>query len=218
MVELLDHYGSDWTVVNAARVSFSGEEWAQLPEGYTEEQGAKLISYLSEHKHMCPFRHPQITIRCEAPVFLARQLGKHQIGLVWSEESRRYRDHAPDFYVPLEWRKRPEGGIKQGSAGSFEGPDAEALDDAYIELLDRAVDLYEGMLEDGVAPEMARMVLPQSMMVRWVWTGSLEAFSHMYKLRIDGHAQKEARDFAQELDTIMKELYPYSWSALCRSS
>ena len=213
MIELLDHQGNDNTVANTARVSmqFDGT-WAALPEDYTEEQRDKLITYLARNHHTSPFRHNSISVRCNVPIFLARQLGKHQVGMSWNEVSRRYVDTPPEFYFPDEWRRRPEGSIKQGSAEAHE--DSSGWVGKYEVYISRAQSLYYRMLEDGVAPEQARMVLPQSMMTQFVWTGSLMAFAHVYKLRIDGHAQIEAQEFAKELDLIIRPLFPVSWSAL----
>jgi thymidylate synthase (FAD) len=205
-VELVDHMGSDLSTVNSARVSFDKEVEA------VEARDEKLIKYLADHKHMTPFRHNQVQIRCHAPIFLARQLGKHQAGLSWNEVSRRYVDSEPEFFMPDEWRGRPDGSIKQGSGASV--GDSESVHDYYYNSLFTAVDTYKTMLAEGVAPEMARMVLPQSMMTSWYWTGNLLAFAHVYKERIAEGAQLEAQHFAKELDKIIRPLFPVSWSAL----
>ena len=210
MIELIDVMGNDLAVVNAARVSFGKSK--EVFEG----KDAKLIKYLADHEHSTPFRHPHVSIRCKAPVFLARQLGKHQAGLTWNEESRRYVDHEPEFYIPKEWRNKPEGSIKQGSAGIHEQSDK--FTSTYICHLEGDLWLYNKMLEEGVAPEMARMVLPQSMLVNWVWTGSLLAFFHVWRLRSGEHAQLEAQEFAKELDEIMTKQFPVSWEALKNAS
>lgn len=212
-VELIEHMGSDLSVVNAARVSF-----AKVSEEFNDKD-AKLINYLAREKHILPFRHPTISVRCKAPIFLARQLGKHQVGLTWSEESRRYIDSEPEFFWPDKWRKRAEN-VKQGSS------DEEIIDlhnwDAYDNNIQRAnekvltmaVGLYNEMLSSGVAPEQARFILPQNMYVNWVWTGSLLAFYQTYKLRSEGHAQQEAQQFAAQLKSVVSQLYPVSWAAL----
>lgn len=212
-VELIEHMGSDLSVVNAARVSF-----AKVSEEFNTKD-AKLINYLAREKHILPFRHPTISLRCKAPIFLARQLGKHQVGLSWSEESRRYIDSEPEFFWPDKWRKRAEN-KKQGSSDEefdvfsvSQGiyPDAEIHARDYMEI---GVQLYTKLVEAGCAPEMARMILPQNMYVNWVWTGSLLAFYQTYKLRSEGHAQYEAQDFANQLEAVVAPLYPASWSAL----
>ena len=211
MIELLDHQGNDNTVANTARVSMQfGGTWAALPDNYTVEQRDKLIKYLAKNQHTSPFRHNSVTIRINVPIFLARQLGKHQVGMSWNEVSRRYVDDQPQFFYPEQWRSRPTGSIKQGS-GTHMIPEAA---DYYDKAVQYTLDTYRGMLDMGVAPELARMVLPQSMMTEVVWTGSIMAFAHVYKLRADGHAQVEAQEFAKELDTIIRPLFPCSWSAL----
>ena len=215
MIELLMHCGNDNTVANTARVSmqFDGT-WNELPEDYSEAQRDKLIKYLATHDHTSPFRHNLITLRISVPIFLARQLGKHQVGMSWNEVSRRYVATEPEFFYPDEWRKKPGGSIKQGSADSFEQHENGELHDYYNEAVQFALDEYNGMLEAGVAPEQARMVLPQSMLTQVVWSGSLMAFAHVYKLRVDSHAQVEAQEFAKELDKVVRPLFPTSWAAL----
>jgi thymidylate synthase (FAD) len=214
-VELIDHMGSDLSVVNSARVSFDKEV------DCVEAKDEKLIKYLADHKHMTPFRHNQIQIRCHAPIFLARQLGKHQAGLSWNEVSRRYVDSEPEFYIPDEWRGRPDGSIKQGSSGvvndllfEFDVCDHKIPSLAYRELVGYCSTVYKVMVNSDISPEMARMVLPQSMMTSWYWTGNLLAFSHVYKERIAEGAQLEAQYFAKELDKIIRPLFPVSWAAL----
>lgn len=216
-IELIDHMGTDLSTVNSARVSFDKEseyDVSDIDQGvlYLSEKDKKLIKYLSLHNHMTPFRHNQIQIRCHAPIFLARQLGKHQAGLSWNEVSRRYVDSEPDLYIPDDWRRKPEGNIKQGSGDLYEDQD-RAIEN-YEEFLSHTIQYYNGMIKRGIAPEMARMVLPQSMMTSWYWTGNLLAFTHVYKERISESAQQEAQWFAQELDKVIRPLFPESWSAL----
>lgn len=213
-VELVDHHGSDLLVVNAARTSFAKESKE------FDAKDAKLINFLAREKHVLPFRHPQITLRCKAPIFLARQLGKHQVGLSWSEESRRYIDSEPEFFWPDKWRKRAEN-VKQGSSDEQHpmltsgGSD---LGEQAFSLQGETVAFYNLLLSEGVAPEQARMVLPQNMYVNWVWTGSLLSFFEMYKLRSEAHAQLEAQDFAAEIKRVIHPLYPVSWEALEENS
>jgi thymidylate synthase (FAD) len=241
-VELIDYMGNDLSTVNSARVSFDKESYFEICDEdgcYLEDKDIKLIKYLADHKHMTPFRHNQIQLRCHAPIFIARQLGKHQAGLSWNEVSRRYVDTPPEFYTPDEWRGRPDGSIKQGSSGvvemlkepfAFLDPitnlnsegalinygvgESNNIKVLYDDLIYQSQSLYEAMLEAGVAPEMARMVLPQSMMTTWYWTGNLLAFAHVYKERISEGAQLEARHFAKELDKVIAPLFPVSWKAL----
>lgn len=212
-LEYLMHCGSDDTIANTARVSMEEEgNWNELPKNYSEGQRDRLINYLATHKHTSPFRHTSISIRCSVPIFLARQLGKHQVGMSWNEVSRRYVDTSPKFHFPEEWRSRPDASIKQGSGGVHE--ENEVIRQWYFEYIGAIEANYEKLLEMGVAPEMARMILPQSMMTEFVWTGSLMAFAHVYNLRIDGHAQLEAQEFAKRLDEIIRPLFPVAWEKL----
>lgn len=207
-VELIDSMGNDLTVANVARVSFN--KWKEE----FDERDAKLIDYLARHEHTSPFRHTCIQLRCKAPVFLARQLGKHQIGLSWNEVSRRYVDADVEFFVPDSWRSRPDGSVKQGSGGDINAFDHAGAVSNYSQVILMCEDIYKYLLEIGVAPEQARMVLPQSMMVTWIWSGSLTAFHHIYKLRSGDGAQKEAVDFANKLKEVVEPLFPISWRAL----
>jgi thymidylate synthase (FAD) len=221
-VELLDFCGSDEAVANAARVSFSAfGEWNGIPEGYTKAKADKLIEYLAEHQHTSPFRHNSITVRCQAPIFLARQLMKHQAGLSWNEISMRYCDKPVGFFIPEEWRSRPDKSLKQGSGNGVveilsENDEYYAIElkEFYQNHLNNCVTLYERLLDNNVAPEMARIVLPQSMLTDWVWTGNLMAFSHVYNLRSKDNAQLEARVFAEQLNSVIEPLFPVSWKAL----
>jgi len=209
-VELLDIMGSDLTVVNAARVSFAGE---------SEEFGSrdkKLIRYLAKHNHWTPFAHVQVQFRIKAPVFIARQLHKSQVGLTVNEVSRRYVDVVPEFHAPEAWRKRAPD-KKQGSLDeTFEGRDEERFDIKYWDLIEKVKAIYDNMIACGVAPEQARMVLPQSMMTEWYWTGSLAAFARVVKQRISSDAQYECQVIAQKIDQVLavSEEVSYSWACL----
>jgi len=205
-VELIDSAGGDLSVVNSARVSFN--------KSTTDMEGrdVRLIEYLAKHRHDTPFRHNFIQLRCSVPLFLARQLMKHQAGLTWNEESRRYVDTLPDFYYPDRWRKRPEDGIKQGSGSGH--PFSPRWQRFYEDHVENSIDLYRDMLRDNIAPEMARMVLPQSMMVNFIWSGNLLAFYHVYALRSGEGAQEEAKVFAELLKEAIEPEFPYSWAAL----
>ena len=211
-VELLDIMGSDLTVVNAARVSFAAE---------SEEFGSrdkKLIKYLAKHNHWTPFAHVQVQFRIKAPVFIARQLHKSQVGLTVNEVSRRYVDVVPEFHAPEAWRKRAPD-KKQGSLDeTFEGRDEERFDIKYWDLLEKAKAIYDNMIACGVAPEQARMVLPQSMMTEWYWTGSLAAFARVVKQRISSDAQYECQVIAQKIDQVLavSEEVSYSWACLMK--
>ena len=207
-VTLIDTMGSDLTVVNAARVSFKKE--SHLVGGELLEKDQKLINYLAEHKHFTPFGHCFATFRVKAPIFVARQLQKHAY-LRMNEVSRRYVDTTPEFYVPEVWRGRPVD-KKQGSSGFIEDDGPTTTE--YLDSCHYALEVYEEMLTEGVAPEQARMVLPQSMYTEWYWSGSLDAFSNMCNLRCKPDAQEETRMIADQVSTIMSSLYPISWKAL----
>ena len=206
--EYIDHMGSDLTVVNSARVSFNKES-----QEFTN-QDEKLVSYLARHNHFTPFTHPQITLRETVPIFVARQRFKHVVGFTYNEVSRRYVDDTPEFYVPDEWRGRPEGSIKQGSSAAV--PAQKDIQDSYSRFCQHALEEYDWLLSLGVAPEQARMVLPQSMLTSYYVTGSLAAFARLYTLRSDSHAQKEIQLLAQEIDQIISPLFPISWAALTK--
>lgn len=219
--EYVDHMGSDLTVVNAARVSFSKHK-EEMDEG-----DQKLISYLASHNHWTPFGHPQVQLRITAPVFVRTQCFKHKQGFVENEVSRRYVDDTPEFFMPEAWRGRPTNGAKQGSSADVIAElihteqDKEYNDDFspafFVEMHNQAsLTLYEWLLASGVAPEQARMVLPQNMETSWYWTGSLAAYARFYKLRADPHAQKEIQDLAAMVGDIIAPLYPISWEALTK--
>ena len=216
-VELVDWSGGDLSVVNSARVSFAKKVIDM------DTHDVKLIRYLAKHRHDTPFRHNFIQLRCQVPLFLARQLMKHQAGLTWNEESRRYIDSVPKFYTPEKWRKRPEDSIKQGSGEgavrtlTMYSGGHRLVEDVYDDFLIKAENLYLCMLDGGVAPEMARMVLPQSMMVNFIWSGNLLAFMHVYQLRSGEGAQQEAVEFARLLKEAIEPKFPISWDSLeCR--
>lgn len=216
-VELIDSMGSDLSVVNAARVSFAKESslgyidedgnWVNTYDGDLSEKDQKLISYLAKHGHWTPFAHAFLSFRIKAPIFVARQLVKHQVGLAWNEVSRRYVDDEPEFWFPEVWRGKPVN-AKQGSDGEV---DIETPIASYIQ---EALNCYDDLLEQGVAPEQARMVLPQNTMTEWIWSGSLAAFARVCKLRLDPHAQEETRSIAEGIRGLVPEKFKYSWKAL----
>ena len=208
------HMGNDLTVVNAARVSFGKEsEWDyEESDGYSFKQhmklrDKKLIKYLAKHKHISPFGHCFASFHIKAPVFVARQLVKHKF-LRWNEISRRYVDSEPEFYQPTEWRGRSVD-KKQGSSGKI-----TVSSDIARDMAESAKKDYEYLLDLGICPEQARMVLPQSMMTEWYWSGSLDAFADMCALRCKPDTQAETAEVAWEIDRIMIDLFPVSWRAL----
>jgi len=200
-VELIDHMGSDLSIVNAARVSF-----AKVHEEFDEKSDTRLINYLAKHNHWSPFGHASMQFHIKAPVFVARQLVKHQIGLTWNEVSRRYVDTEVEFYEPTEWRLAAEN-KKQGSS-------EETVKYNLAPAHRFAKQCYENMLSLGIAPEMARMVLPQSMMTEWYWSGTLYAFARVCNLRCKPDAQKETQNVGWDIDKYARKLFPASWRAL----
>ena len=230
-VTLIDNMGDDLSVVNAARVSFGKKsEWANQtdvdenyygPDSYVQpmlsDRDTKLINYLAKHKHLSPFGHAFASFHVKAPIFVARQLVKHKF-LRWNEISRRYVDEEPEVYLPNVWRGKSKD-KKQGSDDTVsidvtwydrdDGYNSWPEDSWFI-----ALEAYQKMLELGVAPEQARMVLPQSTMTEWYWSGSLDAFAAMCKLRCASDTQYESRIVADQISEQMKELFPVSWEAL----
>ena len=226
-VELIDSMGDDLRVVNAARVSHDKEsKWENVPFEMADprpdgtfptrlsDKDAKLIKYLVEHNHWTPFAHCFASFCIKAPIFVARQLVKHQVGLAWNEVSRRYVDTEPEFWFPKVWRSRPEGNIKQGSGG--EHPNSIAWGKGVKFHCENALDMYLHMIKDGVAPEQARMILPLTTMTQWYWSGSLAAFARVCNLRLDSHAQEETREVAGHIDKYMRGLFPVSWGELVK--
>ena len=244
-VTYIDHMGSDLTVVNAARVSFGKKsEWSVFSDSILEDSDAKLIKYLAKHKHTSPFGHCFASFHVKAPIFVARQLVKHKF-LRWNEISRRYVDIEPEFYEPKEWRGRAED-KKQGSSGVLEldkmyahgeyehikdvfekepekygvytdslVPDLSIMDEVH-ECNEYVLSIYRKLIAAGVAPEQARIVLPQSMMTEWYWSGSLDAFADMCNLRTTNDTQFETRLVAILLSNKMLELFPASWNELMK--
>jgi thymidylate synthase (FAD) len=210
--EYISHMGDDLTVVNAARVSFDKES-AEVSYSDT-----KLIKYLASHGHWTPFSHPQITMRYTVPIFVARQEFKHIVGFTRNEVSRRYVDDTPEFYSPEVWRSRPVGSVKQGSGDAFNGEEPFIfLEGEYLypdDILILATRMYNEMISAGIAPEQARMILPQSMYTSYYVTGSLAAFARMVKQRTDPHAQVEIQELAKVVDKVIRPLFPVSFAAL----
>jgi thymidylate synthase (FAD) len=214
-VEYIDHMGSDLTVVNAARVSFNKQsDW--MPKVHNGEKNVllekdrKLIHYLARHKHTSPFGHCFASFRVRAPIFVRSQLVKHKF-LRINEVSRRYVDDEPEFFKPRYWRGR-SADKKQGSEGVI---DMYYDDHALLaETHGQALTTYKELLDKGVAPEQARMVLPQSMMTEWYWSGSLDAWADMCRLRGMPDTQMESREVSAYISDKMYDLFPESWKAL----
>lgn len=218
-VELIDCMGSDINVVNAARVSFKKESYPLFDEDdpsieYLEEKDKKLLNYLAKHNHWSPFAHVFASFRIKAPIFIARQLAKHQVGLAWNEVSRRYVDEEPEFFFPKQWRLKADH-IKQGSQGIFpnEQPDYDL--NVWTKLCTaNMLCLYNEVIKDGLCPEQARMFLPQNMMTEWIWSGSVAAFSRICKLRLDSHTQKETQTIAKLISNELAIRFPNVWEVL----
>jgi len=221
--KLIDSMGSDLSVVNAARVSFGKKSHFEGRVGgpnVLSERDTKLVRYLAKHKHLSPFGHAFASFHVKAPIFVARQLVKHSY-LRWNEISRRYVDDEPEFYAPSQWRGKSED-KKQGSDVT------KYINTAYYDRSDGyntwegdaqsvALEAYKEMLKLGVAPEQARMVLPQSLMTEWYWSGSLDAFAAMCRLRCAPDTQAETRIVADQIREEMVGLFPVSWEALMKT-
>ena len=212
-VKYIDHMGNDLSVVNAARVSFGKQsklECIDIVKGkyVLNKKDTKLINYLAKYKHKSPFNHSFVTFHVKAPIFVARQLVKHEY-MPWNEISRRYVDDEPEFYVPDEWRGRSED-KKQGSDGVIN----DIRPSVAKNMVEDCRQNYNYLLAKGVSPEQARMVLPQSTMTEWYWSGTLYAFAKMCQLRCAKDTQQESREVAMQVSEYMEKLFPVSWDAL----
>lgn len=215
-VTLVDTMGTDLSVVNAARVSFDKESAWDLEAEDLQEKDKKLINYLAKHNHFTPFTHCSTTFRIKVPIFVARQLHKHQVGFTVNEVSRRYVDSEPEFWFPDVWRGKPVN-AKQGSDGIVHPPSLWGFDhynEDHTSHVQESVNFYKHLLGNGVAPEQARMVLPQNTMTEFWMTGSLYGWARVCNLRLDSHAQKEIQEVAHMIDKEMYNLFPVSWKAL----
>ncbi len=206
--ELLETFGSDLTVVNAARVSL-GKQVAEFTE-----KDVKLIKYLADHDHVSPFFHPQARFRLKMPIWMAREWFRHTVGFARNEVSRRYVDEAPTFHVPSELRTRAPS-KKQGSNDDIHPDNEHHVGDMGV-FCQKALELYNRLLEDGVCPEQARMILPQNMMTEFIETGSLAAYARLVKLRTSPDAQKEIRDLAEDVSILLQDAFPNSWKVLAQ--
>lgn len=204
--ELVDHMGTDLSVVNAARVSFAKE----VHELGADEE--RLIAYLAKHNHWTPFSHTAISLRMSAPVPIRTQCFKHKAGFTENEESRRYISSRPELYIPDEFRAKPAGSIKQGSGERHK--ESSYWRERYYRQAEESIALYMGMVAFGVCPEQARLVLPQGCLVNWIWTGNLVSFARFYKQRTDTHAQREIQWLAEQVGKVIEPLFPHSWKAL----
>lgn len=224
-VELVEVFGNDLTVVNAARVSFNKESGFELVELEQEdgsliktqrvaERDEKLIHYLAKHKHVTPFFHPQLRLRIKMPIFVVREWYRHSIGFARNEVSRRYITSAPECFVPAVLRET-DANLKQGSKKNPVSNN-DTLAGEMRRYCDEAVVYYNNLLEQGVCPEQARMILPQSMYTEFIETGSLSAYARLVGLRVEATAQREIQDYAQLVSDLIKPHFPVSWDALCK--
>lgn len=210
-VELLEVFGNDLTVVNAARVSFAKESTEFV------EQDGKLIRYLAKYHHVTPFFHPQIRMRIKMPIFVAREWYRHQIGFARNEVSRRYVDTPAECYIPKASDIRARDANKKQGSKDTPVDNAEYVHEHVRDVTNQAMDVYNTLLKDGVAPEIARMILPQSMYTEFIETGSLAAYARLCSLRLDPTAQKEIRDYAESVSSLLSKAFPVSWAALMPS-
>jgi thymidylate synthase (FAD) len=201
----IDSMGNDLAVVNAARVSFNKHKETFGPED------EKLLRYLAKHGHWSPFAHAIVKFHFKAPIFVARQLVKHQVGMVWNELSRRYVHTAPELYWPRTWRKAAEN-VKQGSSDEEYSSYLQSAED----LCDDLIHEYNYLVNSGLCPEQARMILPQNTYTEWIWTGSVYAWARVFKQRTDPTAQKETQDLIKQIDKPMGIYFPVSWKVLTK--
>jgi thymidylate synthase (FAD) len=214
-VAYVSHMGSDLAVANAARRSFDNQhtEWRETPRGRRGRSDPQLVADLARDGHLLPFRHPQITLACTAPVPIARQLGKHQVGFSWSETSRRYKTDNLTLHEIDAWRAAPAE-KRQGSGAVLDVRTDHLLRQEQARIHSECLRAYDYALKMGASPEQARFLLPQAMDVRWTWTGSLLGWSALVKGRSHPDAQAETREFVNRVAEIVAPLFPVSWAAL----
>ena len=207
MIELLETFGNDLTIVNAARVSFQKESLEMCP------RDEKLIHYLADHNHTSPFFHPQLRFRIKMPIFVAREWFRHTIGFARNEVSRRYVDTPPELWYPTEFRER-DPNLKQGSKNT--AVKSPVVKEVYDQAMRDALKAYYALLANNVAPEIARATLPMSLYTEFIETGSLAAYARLCKLRMDPHAQKEIQEYAQQVSDLIEAAFPVAWNALLK--
>ena len=211
-VLLIDSMGSDKTLVDAARVSFNNDMIDGKIAYELKPSDKRLIKYLSDHNHWSPFSHCHVTFKISAPIFVARQLMKHQIGLAWNEVSRRYVSKPPEFWQPKTWREKALN-KKQGSS-NHEVYGSQWINTKYKYAIELCEQTYKEMIKAGVCPEQARAILPQSMLTQWYWSGSLYAFARVCNLRLKEDAQTETKEIVENIGHYMSNLFPVSWEYL----
>lgn len=234
--EYVTHYGTDLSVVNAARVSFASESNWEVTRGGLDITGeflkvvapsrqlskkdAKLIKYLADHKHTSCFEHQGATLRIKVPIFIARQIHRHRM-FSYNEVSRRYTTEDIEFYWPEMWRKAADN-VKQGSSDEeayYSGMFLPSVGHTFSpeDWAAHTLQMYNEMLVAGVAPEQARMILPQNMMTSFYMTGNLRSFENFLRLRLDTHSQLEIQEIAKQIEDILRPLWPVSMEALLPS-
>lgn len=194
--ELLNFFGNDLMVVNAARVSYGKSK------DNIDQKDEKLINFLVEHKHVAPFRHAQLQFRIECPIFVERQLFKHQVGMSANSISGRYVDFSDNYFTVKSLRKQSKSS-KQGSEGELDRPD---LIEKMNSLVEQSSQLYKDLCDAGVAKEQARIVLPLCLETQFIWTGSLLAFMHFWALRLKSDTQEETRLLALDMLNLVKNI------------
>lgn len=215
-VRLVKNSGNDLDVVNTARVSFDKTSSELSP------QDIALINFLVKNKHDSCLRHSSMTFEVYAPLMVARQWWKHVVSSTaldeqegWNESSRRYITENEQFYIPNDdqWRSAPEN-RKQGSGGLMAPAVGANFTDMLEDYVSRGEYLYEIAMQNGVAPEQARLFLPAyGMYVRWRWTGSLNAILNFLSLRLDNHAQWEIQQYAKAVNSFVLNQYPVTAQA-----
>jgi thymidylate synthase (FAD) len=197
--ELLNIFGDDLMIVNAARVSY-GKTKSEL-----DEKDIKLLKYLRNHKHTSPFRHPQLQFRLHVPIFVERQLFKHQVGLNANSISGRYVDFSDSYYYPDKWRLQSKDSKQGSSLDLFPDNSTIEFNQYYESFIDDCKRFYKNMIENGIAKEMARMILPLSLYTTFIWTGSLQAYLHLFELRLKPDAQKETNEIASQMLELVRQ-------------
>ena len=198
-VELLDYFGSDKMAVDVARVSYG-----KIKEQF-DDKDVRLIKFLVEHKHTSPFRHAQLQFRVQCPIYVERQLFKHQVGWSANSISGRYVDFSDSYDLPKQLRYQSKDS-KQGSAGDISEYENTMLLIKMRELIEKSKDLYEELVQAGVSKEQCRIILPLCLETTFVWTGSMLAFLHLCELRLKPDAQKETRDVVEEMLKQVKSI------------
>jgi thymidylate synthase (FAD) len=208
-VEILEHFGDDKMIANVARVSY-GKYKNEFDDG-----DIKLLKYLADHEHTSPFRHPQLQFRITCPIYVERQLFKHQIGWSANSISGRYVDFSDSYDIPKILRVQSKSS-KQGSDGNLDPVLNDKLTTKIEDFIETAKNLYDELESAGVAKEQCRIILPLCLETTFIWTGSLYAFIHLCKLRLKPDAQMETREVVKcMLDSVKGlENNPFKYSLI----